>query len=954
MELEFAHPLLLLLIPVAIALVIAICLWSRRKYSKGLGKNKYRIIGEIILRCLCISLGILALSGVSIKKDNNVITTIFLLDMSDSTKAQWDNEVEFVRKAISDMPENNQAGIVAFGNGAQIEQFVSDKKVFTSVQSEVSGTATDIKQAVSSAIALFPEGTAKRMVLLSDGMENQEAVADIGATVANSDIEFKSVNYKTKIENEVYVDKVELPDSIGKGDKYKVNVKVYSTEATKAKVSLYSGQTLTGQKDVSLQVGDNQLVFMDQGVEEGIKSYRVVVESEKDTVSVNNTYSAFTTVESQDKILLVEGKKGQGAEFEKLLKSINVDYDLREPSSVPKSLSDMLVYKSVILLDVHGDDLGNDFMGILKTYVGDYAGGLVAIGGENSYALGNYKNTPLEEILPVSSELQGEKEIPKMSMVMVIDHSGSMDAPSAGNASFSCLDMAKQAAIGSLEALRPTDEVGVVSFDDEFMWSVPLQSAADQVGAQEGIESIPSGGGTSIYPALEEAVNKIKDSDATYKHVILLTDGQDYYREYDPLIKKINDNKITLSTVAVGRESDTTLMTALAEAGKGRYYYTDGASDLPRIFAQEVYLSTEEYIKNKEFTPVLTNSHEILQGVFDEGSPSLLGYIGTTAKSTSTVLLESDEEMPILAVWQYGLGKTVSWTSDGENKWTGNFASWNNYQVLWKNIIDWSKTNTDPGEDTVSVNQKASSVEITYQTKEYGKDTRISAVVTDEKGKTREVNLQGSTPGKYTTEVPLDETGVYTVSIRNKNGDKVVKNINTATAMQYSKEYKFADMSSSLDTFLKQVDGITIDSTDKVFDTKLEGSKMRTDLFNSFLIIAIIIFALDVLCRRMSINWFRVLSEKILIVKAGVISVAGNVKTGFETESGKGRDTQLKTDTSRTVEEPAKQVSNGLEKEQKATKQKIQNKKQRQEKKKETTQHIDTTALLNKKRERDL
>ena len=172
-----------------------------------------------------------------------------------------------------------------------------------------------------------------------------------------------------------------------KGDKFRVNVSVYATKATDATVSLYSGRTLKGQKEVSLQNGINQLVFTDEGVEDGLKSYRVTVESKDDTISVNNSYNAFTTVKAKEKILLVEGESGEGEEFEKLLKSVNIEYDIVTPFAVPKSVTDMLLYKSVVLLDVYADDLREGFMDSLKTYVEDYAGGLVTIGGSNSYAL---------------------------------------------------------------------------------------------------------------------------------------------------------------------------------------------------------------------------------------------------------------------------------------------------------------------------------------------------------------------------------------------------------------------------------------------------------------------------------------------------------------------------------------------------------------------------------------
>ena len=82
-------------------------------------------------------------------------------------------------------------------------------------------------------------------------------------------------------------------------------------------------------------------------------------------------------------------------------------------------------------------------------------------------------------MLPVFMDLQGEKEIPKMAMVMVIDHSGSMTTPSSDNSNVTGLDLAKEAAVSGVENLRKTDEVGVLVFDDGFQWTVPIEEADD-------------------------------------------------------------------------------------------------------------------------------------------------------------------------------------------------------------------------------------------------------------------------------------------------------------------------------------------------------------------------------------------------------------------------------------------------------------------------------------------
>lgn len=959
MYLEFARPWALLLLPVAAGFVI----WfAKYMHSKSVSRR----VGMTVMRCLVLALAIFALSGVSIHKSSDVTATIFLVDLSDSTNSVQGQEEEFVRQAIADMGQNDRSGIVAFGSDARIEQFVSDKKVFSSFQSQVSVGGTNLEQAVQTALALFPEASARRLVLLTDGAENEGAVSNTAGSFAEGDVEFKVVTYDSTVEEEVYISNVTLPDTIRQGDAFQVQVEIYATESGNATVTLYSGRTLKGQRDVVLQKGYNQLLFSDEGVEGGLKSYRVTVEAEKDTVSANNTYSAFTTVEARAKLLLVEGKSGQGEAFAQILDACNYEYDVVTPAGVPAQIADMNQYQSMILLDVYADDLRDGFLDVLDTYVKDYAGGLIAIGGENSFALGNYKNTPLETVLPVSMDLEGEKEIPKLAMAMVIDHSGSMSSPSTEKSGITCMDVAKQAAVNALDSLREIDEVGVLAFDDTYTWSVPLQEATDPDGIISKISGIQTNGGTNIYPALAEAVSKLEGSDAALKHIVLLTDGQDGYHGYDDVLQEMRDAGITLSTVAVGTGADSRTLEWLAEEGGGRYYYSDAGTSLPRIFAQEVYLSSESYLINEEFVPTIVNSHEILERIFDEGSPSLLGYIAATPKASSTVLLESDREDPILTVWQYGLGRSAAWNSDGTNEWTGNFAGWDNYAALWRNIIDWTISNSDLGSDVLNVSQEASSILIEYKTEEYTAGTDIEAVLTDENGNRQDVTLRAVSPGQYQAQVDVDETGVYSINVRKQDGEEIVKNVNTAAALQYSREYRFAEVSNNLDGFVAQVNGRYITRPEEVFDTDLEGVESKTDITQPLMILAMLLFVLDIVMRRLHIDWLALAGNVVLWTKAKLQTVQVNRR---ETQKerreragspGKGKDeaTQEHADAGvgnrKDVAEQEKTASAGRVKSAVSEKNGKRRTSSGGRKRGKQADVIDTAALLKKKQERDL
>lgn len=932
MSIAFERPWFLVLLPIFILFVIGI----GRKLRI---QNRAKKIKYIAFRCIIFTLLVLTVSGISIDKRQDMTTTIFLVDVSDSMASHSEEIQTYLSRVISDMPEKNQMGVIVFGSSTEVEQFITDKRIFTAFGTHPVTTATNVEDALSTALALFPADTARRIVLITDGQENEGSMMNMSTSLQSQNVELAVLPMVWEVGEEVYVDNLTVPDTIRVGDEYAITVNVVSNVDTAATVSLFSGRTLKGTEEVRLSPGENQFVFYDTADENGFRSYRVEVTAEHDSMTVNNEYSAYAQIEAQAKILVVEGKNGEAEGFSKVLSAAGIAYDVVTPTGAPASINQMMEYKSIVLLNVYYDDLKAGFTDNIESYVKDYAGGFIAIGGSDSYALGGWRDTPLETILPVSMDLEGERQIPKMEIDMVIDHSGSMSMNAEGT-SITSLDLAKAAAVKALDSLRKTDAIGVMAFDDLYTWVVEPQEASDKDAISEKIHSIEIGGGTNIYPSVQAAAQKIAQSDAQIKHIILLTDGEDYYSDYDKLIDFINEAGITLSTVAVGVGANVKLMSSLAERCNGRYYYTDVNQGLPRIFAKEVFLSAKEYLINEEFAPVIVSNHEIINAL-SQGAPSLKGYIASTAKPTATQVLVSHKNDPILTVWQYGLGKTVAWNSDATGAWTGNWAAWDGYVQFWKNVIDYTITDTGLGEDSLEVVQEGSSALVTYTTKDFSGDTTITGVCTDEKGESHALTFDPVTPGTYQAKISTDEVGVYNIALKNQSGSEVVKSVNTATAMQYSAEYRFSESIDSLSKLNVLVGGREITMEDEVFLDMEQITKSKHNIGSILLLVALVIFMLDVIERRLNLELLAPVCSMFRRHRAereiNADTVAENIKTVNE---------NIKNVTE-NVGDNAENTGGGNKK-----KEKVKTEKKTRQKK-EAPKTLDTNALLKKQQERN-
>lgn len=950
MKIEIGNLYFLILIPV----IFAFTYYSYKKY-KPWNKNEIFIF---ISRIVIFTLLILAFGNITINLKGRNISTVFLLDVSDSIGDFEESGKDFINTAIENIPSGNKAAVVLFGDNSKIDKVLNKKKTYKTLNENPVTTATNIQEAVESALSLFERGGSKRIVLITDGEENQGDILKSIPLINEQKIDFKVYKVNGEKGNEVYVDSVKVPDNIAVGEEFSVSIDIRSNYATDAKLTLFSGRNKVGEQVVKIQKGKNTFVFKDKQASGGFKGYRVLIEAADDTNKANNEYSTFTNVMDKPNILIINGIKGDSTALEGILSNSGANIKKITASSSPSTLNELLEYKTIVLNDVHRDDLTNGFMDNIEAYVKDYGGGLITFGGEDSYALGGYKDTSLEKVLPVDMDKRGKNEVPAISINLIIDKSGSMSAEGGG---VSKLTLAKEAAIKALENLREVDEISVIAFDDTYDVVVPLQKVGNKDEIKEFISGIQIRGGTSIFPALQKGYEMQVESSAKIKHTILLTDGQDGYSfdNYASLLQGFNDNNVTLSTVAVGEGANSDLLAQLASIGRGRSYYTDIYTDIPRIFAKEVLLSAGTYIINEEFTPKILSNHEILSGVkTSDGIPSLLGYIGTSIKENAVEILSSSHDEPILAAMQYGIGRTVSFTSDINGQWSKNYLAWEYGPQLIKNMVYF--TIPKYGEDGyLNITQEGNEAKIEFYSDKISKDATVNGVFNGENGEEGSFELSQVEPGKFEAKVPLSSLGFYNFSLREEESGEVKNTYKGAFALQYSDEYKFNTNAEKLDVIVKETKGSFINKPEEVFEGKLERDYKKINLTTPLLLIAILLLMLDIAYRRLNFNLVSFLNKKKLKIKKDKKikekEVIKDSKNSIAEKTSKSQDvpsSKVILEEKQAIRDKAKaELSEEIKTEAKKEKSnKKSNKISKNEEKKSSS--IDTSALLKKKSDR--
>lgn len=813
--------------------------------------NRYRGKFYLAVRGIVFLCVVLALLGFKIRIGSGRTATVFVVDLSSSNEEHLEEMEDYLQKSVERMPADNVYGIVTFGRNALVEQFLTPERHYGGLMTVPEMSATNFEEAVSRALTLIPEGANARILVLTDGRETSGEIRNMARALTAGRVEFLSLVYEDEETPDAYIDQVMLPAYLHPGDKYSITVLVESNYDTDADILLYNGSSRVSSCRVHLSRGSNRFAFSEEVGEdkEGLESLRVQIQAEGDTCPENDFYSAYSVVEAAPRVLVISGTDAGVSGFTSVLYAAGCDYSAVSVLNAPDNIQSMLEYKTIILVDTYIDDLPTGFLENLESYVKDYGCGFVCCGGEDSFALGGYRDTVLETVLPVDMELRNINEIPSMAMVMVIDRSGSMTG-AVGGSGASNLDIAIKAATVAVDNLRDSDFVGVLTFDDEYEWQVELTEADDRPAIKERIKGIRDGGGTTIKPALQEAFRVLSKSDASVKHVVLLTDGMGETTDFSDVVENYSGSGITLSTVAVGDGSDTKLLERLAEDCGGRYYYSDTSTDIPRIFAQEVFLGGDSYLQNGTFPLSVHRGHELTSDLFAEGWPMLYGYVSATPKTASNMVIAAGEkEDPILTVWQYGLGRTVAWNSDVTGRWSGAFVGQEDYVRLWKRIVDYAAGNADMGEDRVDVVTAGETARVVYQAPDYDGQTQILATVVDPEGNTREVKLNAVTPGRYEAEISTPQTGLYHFNLRRMQGEEIQSYMIAAAAVQFSHEYRFDVSTASYLDFAKQY-GRIITPEEEIWTSIDNGSGEKRSLSDWLIGAAIVLFLLDVALRR--------------------------------------------------------------------------------------------------------
>ena len=720
-------------------------------------------------------------------------------------------------------------------------------------------------------------------MLLSDGNDTAAAARPAAARLAAAGIEVDAVPLRNPEAPEVLVAGVDVPRGLRSGEPFDLRADVESNVATTAWVNLYANQFLAGSLELAVQPGRNDVRFPNLHAGDGFTAYEVEILPAADTRLENNHAGATVSLGGKPRVLLVAGDEARAAPLAGALGEAQIDVEVRGPRGLPGSLSELQRFDLFMLSDVSALQMTREQMELYRTWVQQFGGGFIMLGGENSFGVGGYFRTPLETMLPVRMEHDDRQETPSVALYVVLDRSGSMTASVAGTTKIALAD---QGSVLAMNVLQNRDYFGLSAVDTQVNPVVPLGRLEARSANEQKILSITAGGGgIYVYTGLADALKVLRDAPGKIKHVILFSDADDAEEKAAgempdgaraggsagptsaDLVNALLAARVTTSVVGLGneRDKDVAFLRGLAERGNGRFYLTDDATTLPRIFSTETMKVAQSSLVEEPFNPVPAGPSPLAAGIDWQTCPPLLGYNSTKAKPTAQIALATELGEPLLASWRYGLGQAAAFTSDATSRWAGEWLGWDGYGKFWAQVVRGLLRKSEQATFQVHTAELGDGsrlrLDIDALTPEGGFRDRLPIDVTaldTATGQTRTLRATQTAPGSYRVEfdlpAPAAEGGgdAPATTMFSVNSAELPGAISVfGHTRPYPREFLHTGTDeAALRGIAAAGGGVYSPGPERIFASPGRFSVRREDITNYFLAATLFLLPLDIFLRR--------------------------------------------------------------------------------------------------------
>lgn len=567
------------------------------------------------------------------------------------------------------------------------------------------GRGTNLEAAIRDAIASTPADLVPHLVLVSDGMETEGNAMQALWQAQQLNIPIDTFSLRGRQKPQLSINAVKMPPQAFAGEKFPVEISLRSPREATARIELKAEGKTIGAGEVKLKAGVNDLTITSSVTTSGVihLSGSVAAADLGET-----TFDQAVYIKKPRMLYISQDPAGTDMNFMRAVDAYQ--FEVAKLSELP--LAAMQNYEVIVLNNQDLEGYSPATKAAIENYV-KRGGGLLTIGGERNQYIDKKPGTPedaLERTLP--AKLAPPRSPEGTCVVLIVDKSSSMEGRK--------MELARIATIGVIENLRAIDLVGVLIFDNSHQWAVPIRKAEDKGLIKRVVAGVTPDGGTQIAPAVAEAFKKIVPVKATFKHIVLLTDGISEEGDSISLAKEAGAQRVTISTVGLGQDVNRGYLEKIAQFSKGKSYFLTDPTGLEQILLRDVMEFTGSTAVEKPTLPILVRAAEVLEGTGIDKAPILKGYVKYETKPSADLLLSVPGEKantrdPLLARWQYGLGRVTVFTSDAKSRWAENWMTWPGFDRFWGNVLRDLLPHSATEDSSLTFDPTNRELEVTYR-----------------------------------------------------------------------------------------------------------------------------------------------------------------------------------------------------------------------------------------------
>lgn len=926
---QFDRPIWLWLIPLAGGLA----LWIGRRSLAGLGRITHWV--ALGVRLLVILLIACAMAEPQWRVQGKDVSVTVIVDASESIPAtiqrNIDRYIEDATAAGRERP-TDRLGVVTIAKDSFVQSLPSDKTDRVERQHIGAVDGTNIAAGVRLGMAVFPTDTANRLLIISDGNETSGSVMQAAEAARAAGVPIDVLPLTYDYESEVLVDRLIAPATARMGENLAIRVVLQATREARGRLSLLmNGEQVDLDPDsellsapVALKAGPNVLTVPVRTRLAGPQKFEAIFEPEigpggqtlGDVVLQNNRAEAVSFVSGEGKVLVIRELDEDASALVDALTEARIATDVRTAEQVPGSLTELAAYDAILMVNEPVDQFSLKQQEDLKQFIHDVGGGLVMVGGPQSFGAGGWIGSPLEDALPIRLDPPQKRQMPRGALALIIH---SVEIPEG-------VYLGKKISEAAVNTLSRLDLFGITEYRmaPGVDWVHPLSEVGDGTAAKRAIQRLEFGDMPDFAPSMQLTLQGMLAASAGQKHVIVISDG-DPSPPSAALLQQFRNANISISTVACATHSfnDQQTMKYMADYTGGKYYNVDpgaAATQIPQIFIKEAQTVKRSLIwEGSPFIPAVSSAgSEAMRGV---GSvPPISGYVvAADREGLSQVTMRGKENDPILAQWQHGLGRVITYTSDAASRWNPQWMAWQSFRQFWEQHMRWAMRPSGSANVRVSTETRGDETIVTVDASDPQGErlnfAKFQGRVAAPDGTGEDITLRQVGPGRYEGKVRTAVAGSHVMNLRyaapvttpGGESDVLEGSVQAAITRPFADEFRILQDNSALLKQVAQLTGgrvLTGDAkTDRLWSREnITVPPTTTSLWDGVAMAAIGLFIIDVGVRRVRIDFAAMYRRGRLLLRPGA-AAAGEQIAGLQAARENARRKMTRSTVETRVDE---------------------------------------------------